>query len=158
MKTFKVSRRCSASIAHRIYGHEGKCKNFHGHNYHFTLSLYSEMLNPLGMVVDFGDIKEIFDKWISEHWDHKTILYKEDSLARYYQRSTGTSDTIKSQLSDALVYVDWNPTAENMALYLVSLVKDALWRKNLLPSICTIEVSVEETDGNTASYAESVNS
>lgn len=157
MKTFKVSRTCSASIAHRIYGHEGKCKNFHGHNYHFTLSLYSEMLNPLGMVVDFGFIKEIFDKWISENWDHKTILYKEDSLARYFQRSTGTSDTIKTQLSDALVYVDWNPTAENMAFQLFHTVKEQLWKSNLLPTISRIEVSVEETDGNTASYGESIN-
>lgn len=157
MSMYKVSRRCSASIAHRIYGHQGKCKQLHGHNYHFTLTLFSEQLNVLGMVVDFGDIKEQFDKWILENWDHKTLLFKEDGIARYFKNYEENAPIPRTEISDSIIHTDWNPTAENMAAHLVKVVKDRLWKSNLLPSIFAIQVDVEETDGNTASYYEDMN-
>ena len=36
-----------------------KCKQMHGHTYHLTIFIEGEVLNELGWVLDFGDIKEL---------------------------------------------------------------------------------------------------
>lgn len=145
----QVTRECRACIAHRLFGHEGKCKNLHGHNYVFRLTLHSQFLNSLGMVMDFGDIKEYWDKWINENWDHKTIFYSADPIAKALKKSALTKELFDS----CVVLYAWNPTAENMAAFLVNMVKEALWKANKLHNIDMIEVEVEETVGNSAKYS-----
>ena len=44
-------------MGHRVVGHEGKCKNLHGHNYRFTFYCESEELDSIGRVIDFSCIK-----------------------------------------------------------------------------------------------------
>jgi 6-pyruvoyltetrahydropterin/6-carboxytetrahydropterin synthase len=70
--------------AHRILGHEGKCKFLHGHNYllELTLGCESNDLDKLGMVIDFSDVKSILFKWIDDEWDHNTILQTGDPLLK----------------------------------------------------------------------------
>jgi 6-pyruvoyltetrahydropterin/6-carboxytetrahydropterin synthase len=63
----KIDREISAS--HQLKGdiYTEKCKSLHGHNYkiHIELSC-SELKN--GMVIDFGEVKSIVDKY-----DHKNL-------------------------------------------------------------------------------------
>ena len=44
--------------AHRIRGHAGKCAYLHGHTYHLEVTVTAETLDPIGMVMDFDDLRE----------------------------------------------------------------------------------------------------
>lgn len=70
-------------------------------------------LDELGRVIDFGDLKRRFGTWIDEHWDHSMILWEGDSEALAAVKSVG---------EQKLFLLPKNPTAENMAGYLLEEV------------------------------------
>ena len=49
-----------------------KCKNVHGHTYHLTLFLESEIDSEMGWVMDFADVKEIMNPVMTQI-DHKFL-------------------------------------------------------------------------------------
>lgn len=98
---------------HRVVNHESKCRTLHGHEYKAHIYAEADGLDDLGRVIDFGVIKDVIGSWIDTNWDHTMILFKDDP------------DLAKIQSCDAVkpVFVmDKNPTAENMALYLLKEV------------------------------------
>lgn len=95
---------------HRLVGHEGKCANLHGHNYIAQIFVTGNEVDELGRVVDFGVINKLFKGWIDDHWDHGMLIWSEDSEAL----------AALTSLSENRVYaMPYNPTAENMARYLL---------------------------------------
>src|SRR6266508_6888224 len=66
--------------AHRIAGHPGKCAWLHGHTYQLEVTISSPTLNPLGMVMDFDDLRHVVRKAILDLWDHATLLAANDPL------------------------------------------------------------------------------
>lgn len=122
------------SYAHRLYQHKGKCRNLHGHNGKVCFKVSSDTLDALGMVIDFGQIKQTLCNWIDDNWDHKCLIYEYDPLA-YELKNI-----------DGLVIVKWNPTAENMANYLLTKIGP-----ELLPDTVKLsEVVFRESKGNYA--------
>lgn len=111
------------SAGHRVYGHESKCSHLHGHNYRIHLTVEG-VLDSVGRVLDFSIIKTRFFNWIEDQWDHKFLVYEEDTLAK----------GLRSTDPLGVVLVPFNPTAENMASYLVEK----------LNSMCETEVKVIE--------------
>lgn len=104
------TRRLEFDAAHRVQGHEGKCRNLHGHRYVVEATFSATTLDSLGRVVDFGVIKTILGQWLDDNWDHTTILFNEDA-------SLGKA--ISAQTGQTIYYMPTNPTAENMADYLL---------------------------------------
>lgn len=100
------------SCGHRVVGHEGKCRNLHGHNYriHFEV-MPKESLDSVGRVLDFSVIKERLCMWLEDNWDHKFLLW-------YNDPALGELKGIDS----SVVVLPFNPTAENMAEHLVNVV------------------------------------
>jgi 6-pyruvoyltetrahydropterin/6-carboxytetrahydropterin synthase len=111
--------------AHRVLGHEGKCKNLHGHRYAVEATFAAKSLDALGRVVDFGVIKEKLGAWIDDNWDHTTILFDKDKAL---------GKAITSITGQKIFYMNANPTAENMADYLLHIVCPKLFGK--LPIEC----------------------
>lgn len=107
------SRRIEFDAAHRVMQHESKCKYLHGHRYAVEATFASNGLDDLGRVVDFGVLKERLAGWINEHWDHATILSHEDKAL---------GDAIAVKTGQAIFYLPANPTAENMAAYLLQKI------------------------------------
>lgn len=132
------------SAGHRVFGHESKCAHLHGHNYriHFKIAGAptednQEGLDTVGRVIDFSVIKEKLCMWLEEKWDHKFLAWKEDPWADYLYQ-------IDRQ---GLVITPFNPTAENMAHYLMFTVGP----EQLKGTGCVlISVRVEETRKCTA--------
>jgi len=60
------------SSAHQLRGYKGKCENLHGHNWKVVLSVQGEVLDNLGLLIDFTEIKEIL-KGILGDLDHKNL-------------------------------------------------------------------------------------
>lgn len=97
--------------AHRVMNHESKCRNLHGHRYKIEITAMADELDSIGRVIDFSVLKNKIGSWIDDNWDHTTILNKDDS------------DTIKSfqtiPKNKPIYLMSGNPTAENMASYLL---------------------------------------
>lgn len=64
-----VSKEFTFDAAHHLHCYEGKCKNLHGHTYKVIFGI-SGFVNNIGMVIDFGDIKQLWKEKIEIHLDH----------------------------------------------------------------------------------------
>ena len=105
-----ITRRLEFDAGHRIMGHEHHCRFVHGHRYVVEASFSAEALDALGRVVDFGVVKTKLGDWLNENWDHTMILHEQD-------RQLGES--IAAITGQKIFYMPTNPTAENMAQYLL---------------------------------------
>ena len=104
-----VERYHDISCGHRVYQHESCCASLHGHNYRIYFRIQGKKLDALGRVIDFSVIKRRLCTWLEEHWDHKFLLWEEDPWLE--QLAAIDRDGVRA--------VPFNPTAENMAQYLL---------------------------------------
>ena len=109
------TRRLQFSAGHRVYLHESKCAHMHGHNYVVYLEAESPQLDSVGRVIDFGVLKDLLGSWIDKFWDHGFIYFQGDNELEYLF-NTGLLSSHKSY------ELPLNPTAENMALYLLGVI------------------------------------
>lgn len=135
------------SAGHRVHGHESVCSHLHGHNYriHFHVASPTDELDRVGRVVDFSVIKSVLCTWLEENWDHKFLAWERDELMRVIvpnsNRFTAHGDAL-AMLIGSVVWVPFNPTAENMADHLLRVVGPEL----LFPhNLKLVKVVVEET-------------
>lgn len=94
-----VTKRMEFDAGHRLHGYQGPCARLHGHRYVLEVTVQGTELDKLGMLMDFGILKAIVDRYVQQ-WDHREILHPEDELA---------------SLPDVALMKEGNPTAENMA-------------------------------------------
>lgn len=71
-KRVLVSKEFTFDAAHHLHQYEGKCKNLHGHTYRVILGV-SGYTDERGLVIDFGDIKDIWKQKIEIHLDHRYL-------------------------------------------------------------------------------------
>lgn len=71
-KRVLVSKEFTFDAAHHLHEYEGKCKNLHGHTYTviFGVSGYND---SRGLMIDFGDLKEIWKNEIEIYLDHRYL-------------------------------------------------------------------------------------
>src|SRR3970282_1292508 len=125
-----ITRKLWFSAGHRVYGHEGHCKNLHGHNYVLHVTAQAPDLDSLGRVIDFSVLKDRFDSWIQKNWDHGFLWFQEDRLCRklYGDLSWLNTDLLADEedfdeLHEMKSFVcPFNPTAENMARFLLDIL------------------------------------
>lgn len=79
------------AAAHALRNYPGDCSRLHGHNWQVEVSVESEVLDAIGMAIDFSDIKR----------QTKEIIKKMDH----------------QYLNDIPPFDKINPTAENIAKY-----------------------------------------
>ena len=130
---FQITRRIEFDAAHRVMGHEGKCKHLHGHRYALEATFAARALDDIGRVVDFAVIKELLGAWVDENWDHTAILFDKDKPL---------GKAISAITKQKIFYLPTNPTAENMAEYLLQHICPKLFGK--LPIEC-VRVRLYET-------------
>jgi 6-pyruvoyltetrahydropterin/6-carboxytetrahydropterin synthase len=138
----KVTRYHDISCGHRVDGHEGKCRHLHGHNYriHFTCVAGPKLaheLDTLGRVIDFTVIKERLCMWLEDNWDHKFLAWEDDLLIRGIRLTF-----VEGLVGASIVLLPFNPTAENMAQYLVEVIGPEQLRGT---GVKLISVTIEET-------------
>ena len=101
---FRISREIDFCYGHRLLHYEGKCRYLHGHNGKAVISVEGSGLDQRGMVIDFGEIKDVVSRWIDENLDHRMILSRDDPAVPALQ-----------ELGEPIFLLDANPTAENIA-------------------------------------------
>lgn len=73
---FTVGKSFTFDAAHQLPLHDGKCRNLHGHTYRVEVAATGTLIDEgskTGMVVDFGDIKEVWDNHIKPIVDHRNL-------------------------------------------------------------------------------------
>lgn len=88
---FEIKKAFAFSASHRLVGlpDDHQCARLHGHNYIVEVVLQDEIVNSVGFIKDYGDLKPI-KEWIDNNFDHR-------------------------HLNDILSF---NPTSENFAEYI----------------------------------------
>jgi 6-pyruvoyltetrahydropterin/6-carboxytetrahydropterin synthase len=163
-----ITRRFEFDAAHRVLGHEGKCRFLHGHRYvaEVTVSAEDELtgkvgsssLDSLGCVVDFSVVKEKVGKWIDDNWDHNLLINPYDPIAlAIMEEGTAKAEFVGAHILGGrrpyeMPYWDEeaprNPTAENIARDLFE-VSTRLFDKYQVRVVC---VRVYETPNCWADY------
>ena len=156
-----IERYHDISTGHRVYGHESKCKYLHGHNYRITFTvaparvgrldqqreaiipLPGQQLDKVGRVIDFGVVKSTLCAWLEREWDHKFLIWDKDPLSRH----------LLELGQHGVVMVPFNPTAEQMAQYLVEVVGPVLLAGT---DVVLTSCRVEETRKCSATYSAGV--
>ncbi len=159
----KASRYHDFSYGHRVVGHENKCRHLHGHNgrvhFHCEADPSMEPLDKIGRVIDFGEIKSRLCMWIENNWDHKFLAWDNDPVMLRVADLTnvwdqpyigGKSGEANEILSGSIVWTPFNPTAENMAEYLVRVIGPQQLEGT---GIILVEVKIEETAKCHASFS-----
>jgi len=60
------------AAAHQLKMVDKKCENLHGHNWKVEVCVEGKRLNPAGVLIDFGELKQHV-KHIMEELDHKFL-------------------------------------------------------------------------------------
>lgn len=55
---------------HYLPYHDRRCKFLHGHTYHMEISVKDRVLQETGMVIDFGQLKNIVQETVLDKFDH----------------------------------------------------------------------------------------
>jgi 6-pyruvoyltetrahydropterin/6-carboxytetrahydropterin synthase len=141
----EITTRMEFDSGHRIPNHKSSCKNLHGHRYAIEVTLKGEIIDKenesdYGMVMDFKDAKELIRKTIVEPWDHAFIVFEQDLEVINF---LNTLDNHKTVILKKV------PTAENMALIAMQLLKDS-FQKKYGEQITPVKVRLYETPNNWA--------
>lgn len=134
---FKISKEFTFPMGHRLYKHNGACRNIHGHNFRVIVGLKSPVLDENGMVMDFADLKQLSEVFLGQ-FDHALLLNKEDVDIADKLKEFG----FKIHLSDV------EPTAENFAKAMFNFLDDHLSSKRQSVDY----VTVYENDTSSATF------
>lgn len=137
---YTINRYHDISCGHRVVGHEGKCRFLHGHNYRVHFTCVAEKLDAVGRVIDFGDVKSRLCMWLEDNWDHKFLAWDCDDEMQAVQTL---------MFEDSIVFVPFNPTAENIAEHLVNVIGPEQLAGTGITLLCA---RVDETRKCSASY------
>lgn len=159
MKRITAERYHDISTGHRVVGHENKCRHLHGHNYRIHFVCEAAELDTVGRVIDFGVIKEKLCMWVESHWDHKFLAWEKDTFMQnvFWASNGGCAasdiDAVQKERRDiaegSIVFVPFNPTAENMAQHLVEVIGP---QQLAGTGVTLVSVRIEETAKCSASF------
>lgn len=134
-----VVRRLTFCAGHRVYGHENKCRHPHGHNYVvYVTAEPKKSLDSIGRVIDFSVLKEKLGTWLDRSWDHAFIFWRGDE---------DMAEVFSTRVDWKHYIMPTNPTAENMAAYLLDVVCPELFDET---GVNITAITIDETENCSA--------
>ncbi|MEW6601706.1 MAG: 6-carboxytetrahydropterin synthase QueD [Nitrospirota bacterium] len=121
---FDLTIEVQFSAAHQLRGYKGKCEAMHGHNWRVQVTVSSEKLDELDMVLDFHELKSITNEVVAP-LDH-------------------------SLLNEVFPFTEINPSSENIAKWIYESLRKKLLKKNCTIT----SVTVWENETSSATYYE----
>lgn len=142
------------SAAHFIT-FEDDCESLHGHNYYTTIEIHGRPDKNF-YLIDFKIIKDEMKK-ICDSLNHKFILAAENPKLTVKREGGQYNISFKTKnysfpIEDVVALPIPNTTAEMLSRYICETLRDVLAGKGYLSNADSIEVGVEETEGQMASY------
>ncbi|MCL1833725.1 MAG: 6-carboxytetrahydropterin synthase QueD [Leptospirales bacterium] len=103
------------SSAHQLRGYKGKCENIHGHNWRVILNVQGEVLNEIGLLIDFNDLKGILKK-ITGSLDHKN-LNDIEPFTTLNPSSENIAEFIAAKAQEEIAKVDGSLNVESVTIW-----------------------------------------
>jgi 6-pyruvoyltetrahydropterin/6-carboxytetrahydropterin synthase len=69
----RIGRIFKFDAAHYLPNHKGKCKNLHGHCWKLEVEILGEINETTGMVLDFGDLNTLVQRYFISWMDHSYL-------------------------------------------------------------------------------------
>ena len=118
MAIIRLTKIFSFEMAHALWNYNGACRNIHGHSYKLYVTFIGNPIQDTnspknGMVMDFIDMKKIVKSIISEEFDHALVISK-DALNH--------NSVIAEQMFEKMKITDFQPTVENLLIYLADKI------------------------------------
>jgi 6-pyruvoyltetrahydropterin/6-carboxytetrahydropterin synthase len=110
MAIIRITKEFNFEMGHALLGYDGPCRNVHGHSYHLFVTIAGTPIAEqghvkLGMVMDFGDLKQIVKRVVVDVFDHALALNKSMPKA--------ITNNLQKQF-DKVILLDYQPTSELM--------------------------------------------
>lgn len=131
MAKIRLTKEFRFESAHALFNYDGLCRNIHGHSYILQVTVIGEpetdINNPkLGMVMDFGELKDIVNREIVKDLDHAVVVSNKVSKDTLMQLG---------QMSERSFIMDYQPTCENMLIDFADRLQKVLPAKVKLHSL-----------------------
>lgn len=139
----KISKEFRWEMGHRIPGHEGLCKNVHGHSYRMILEITGD-ISENGMIIDFYDLGLIV-RPVIESLDHSFLCQNTDLPLINFLKDNNMK----------YVVTDFQSTVENICIYLAKIITGKI-DKEKYPNIKSISVKIFETPNSYAEFSAEV--
>ncbi len=121
---FDLTVELQFSAAHQLRGYKGKCESMHGHNWRVQVTVSSDKLNDIGMVIDFHELKALTNEIILP-LDH-------------------------SFLNEVFPFTEINPSSENIAKWIYESTRKKIKEQDCNIS----SITVWENETSSATYYE----
>ena len=138
---YKIEKRFTLPIGHRLSKHKGRCFSLHGHNFTILVGLKTETLNENDMIMDFSDLKKIVNSYL-DGLDHCTLLNQSDKETAEHLKKLGTN----------VILMGSDPTAEKLSERIYKAIHTMI--KLSYPLIDVDYVTVYENENSKATYTE----
>ncbi len=137
MSKIRVTKEFNFEMAHALWNYDGACKNIHGHSYKLFVTLIGDVNEnsedpKFGMVIDFKDLKRMIKGPVVDFLDHSLAVYKE---------TEGKSLAAVRQMYEKVHVFDFQPTCENLVLYIVKKIHSLLAQGITLHSVKLYETA-----------------
>ena len=124
-------------MGHALLNYDGLCRHIHGHSYKLVITIIGEPIQDtkdpkLGMVMDFSDLKAAVKEPIVDFFDHSLVINKE---AEKYLPSESHA------MYDKVHRLDFQPTCENLVLYMAGIIQERLPSKTELYAVRLYETA-----------------
>lgn len=131
MNKVRLTKEFAFEMAHSLHNYDGLCKHIHGHSYKLSVTVIAcpnkdKDSVKYGMVMDFGDLKEIVNRLIVKPLDHSYMIG--ESAPREFALSNVV-------LFQRMVVVPFQPTCENMVIDFAAKISAELPSGILLHSL-----------------------
>ncbi len=142
------------SAAHFIT-YENECEALHGHNYYTTVEMLGQ-LDENEYLMDFKLVKSELEK-ICKTLDHKVLMATRNPHLSFAENEGSLEVLFRSKkyvfpLEDVVKLAIANTTVEKLAEHISEQLIKALRAKGKLEKTSSLEVGVEETAGQMASF------
>jgi 6-pyruvoyltetrahydropterin/6-carboxytetrahydropterin synthase len=126
MTQVTCTRRLEWDAMHRVPGHHGACRAFHGHRYAAEITC-AGAVQADGMIVDFGLVKSLVGTWIAKTWDHTALFARDDP-----DETCQVISRANALYNRPAYFLEGAPTAENLAAELARVAQDLLSAHNIV--------------------------
>ena len=119
MSRIRLTKKFNFEMAHALWNHDGSCRNVHGHSYKLNITVIgepdTEKSSPRnGMVVDFSEFKNWVKSEIIDDLDHCFVVSSDADVSSLKKID---------QMFEKLKVVDFQPTCENLLIYMADIIK-----------------------------------
>jgi 6-pyruvoyltetrahydropterin/6-carboxytetrahydropterin synthase len=137
MSRIRITKRFHFEMAHTLYEYDGLCRNIHGHSYNLEVTIAGEPRNESGhpkdgMILDFSEFKNIVKANVVNRFDHALMVNR---LVPEKQQE------LLKQTTERVIVVDFQPTSENIAVYISEILQQHLPAGVILFSIRLYETA-----------------